>query len=333
MTETTASSWQDETTLTLSSPRGLQHVSAKAILLATGCRERPRSARLVPGSRPQGIFTTGSLQDFVHTYSYPVGKKAVIVGAELVSFSALLTLSDAKSKAVLMVTKMPKHQAYKFYRPFKWFTTRLMMRVPIVTRSVLTNIYGKKRVEAVEITHLQTSEKKKIECDAIIFTGDWIPDHELARTGGLEIDPGTLGPQIDTAFRTSQKGVFAAGNLLRGAETADIAAIEGRKAANAMVQFLRTKEWPQKRMPIITDSSVEWISPNAFSDGLFSNKFFFRVKEFQQNIVVRISQDDRILYDKKFRSIGPNYSAHISNQWISKVDYQGSAPHLSIVKE
>ena len=335
LTETTVIDWKDATTLTLSSPRGLEQVSAKSVLLATGCRERPRSARLVPGSRPHGIFTTGSLQDFVHTYSQPVGRRAVIVGAELVSFSALVTLANAKSKAVMMVTELPKHQAYHFYRPFKWFTTTLLMRVPIASFSKLTNIYGKKRVEAVEITHLQTGKKKNVECDSVIFTGDWIPDHELARKGGLEIDPGTLGPQVDSSFRTSQKGVFAAGNLLRGAETADIAAIEGRMAAASITHYLNTEEWPQS-LPFIAESPIVWVSPNSFShkstQTLLKN-YLFRVDAFQKNVTVQVTQDNNILYSKKYRFIGPNYSAHLGKQWIAKIDFQGPAPHLRIITE
>ena len=210
------------------------------------------------------------------------------------------------------------------------------MRVPIAPLSQLSNIFGKKRVEAVEITHLQTGEKKNVECDTVIFTGDWIPDHELARKGGLEIDPGTLGPQIDMAFRTSQKGVFAAGNLLRGAETADIAAIEGRMAAASIAQYLNTEEWPQKSLPFIAESPVAWVSPNSFShentQTLLKN-FLFRVGAFQKNVTVQVTQDNNILYSKKYHFIGPNYSAHLGNQWIPKINFSGPAPHLRIKTE
>ena len=209
------------------------------------------------------------------------------------------------------------------------------MRVPIAPLSQLSNIFGKKRVEAVEITHLQTGEKKTVECDSVIFTGDWIPDHELARKGGLAIDPGTLGPQVDSSFRTSQKGVFAAGNLLRGAETADIAAIEGRMSAASIAQYLNGEEWPQKSLPFLAESPIVWVSPNSFSQStqtLLKN-YLFRVDKFLKNVTVQVKQNNNILYSKKYHFIGPNYSAHLGNQWLSKIDLQGSALHLGIKTE
>jgi NADPH-dependent glutamate synthase beta subunit-like oxidoreductase len=80
-----------------------------------------------------------------------------------------------------------------------------------------------------------------VECDSVIFTGNWIPEHELARLGGLEIDPVTKGPVIDESFRSSVSGVFAAGNLLRGVKTAGHCAIEGKRAAESITKFLKGK--------------------------------------------------------------------------------------------
>ncbi|MBL8055732.1 MAG: FAD-dependent oxidoreductase, partial [Anaerolineales bacterium] len=109
-TATTVTGWRPAGGVTVTSPRGLGEITAKAILLATGCRERPRSARLIPGRRPAGVFTTGSLQRFVYEHHLPVGRRAVIVGAELVSLSALMTLGHAGVTTVAMVTDLPRHQ-------------------------------------------------------------------------------------------------------------------------------------------------------------------------------------------------------------------------------
>ena len=93
----------------------------------------------------------------------------------------------------------------------------------MLTRTVLTAIMGRRRVEAVELTGLDTGATRRLECDTVVFTGDWFPDHELARRGGLVIDAGTRAPSVDAGYRTSAPGVFAAGNLLHGAETAGCA--------------------------------------------------------------------------------------------------------------
>ena len=224
--------------LNFTSPGGIGEIEAQAVLLATGVRERPRAARMIPGTRPQGIFTTGSLQRFVYQEHLPVGKRAVIIGAELVSLSALMTLLHADVKCVLMTTEEAKHQIEFPYVVMKWALADVMTRTPIQTRTRITNILGQKRVEAVELTD-SGGQMRLVECDTLVFTGDWIPENEIARLGGLGMDPVTRGPKIDAGYHSSIKGVFAAGNLLRGVETADHCAIEGRQAGRSIAEYLK----------------------------------------------------------------------------------------------
>jgi NADPH-dependent 2,4-dienoyl-CoA reductase/sulfur reductase-like enzyme len=239
-TSTTITGWGSETnTLTFTSPNGLGEVNAQAVLLSTGVRERPRSARMVPGTRPQGVFTTGSLQRFVYQEHLPIGKRAVIVGAELVSLSALMTLMHANVKCVMMTTEETAHQIEFPYVAMKWAVADILTRTPILTNTRVTNILGQKHVEAIELTHSNGSFET-VECDAVIFTGNWIPENELARLGGLIIDPVTRGPKIDASFHSSVHGVFVAGNLLRGVETADHCAFEGIKAGRAIFHHLKS---------------------------------------------------------------------------------------------
>ncbi|MBK8615952.1 MAG: FAD-dependent oxidoreductase [Anaerolineales bacterium] len=223
------------------SPNGLGKIEAQAVLLATGVRERPRAARMIPGTRPLGVFTTGSLQRYVYQEHLPVGKRAVIVGAELVSLSALMTLQHANVKCVMMTTEESKHQIEFPYIAMKWAVADILTRTPIMTNVRVTNIFGKKRVEGIELTRsgFSTPEVFTVECDTIILTGNWIPENEMARLGGLTINPLTRGPKIDAEFRSSVNGVFVAGNLLRGVETADRCAIEGMKAGKSIARYLK----------------------------------------------------------------------------------------------
>src|SRR6185503_1483473 len=105
-TSTTITGWEDKHQVSFTSPDGPGSIAAKSILLATGVRERPRAARLIPGTRPQGVFTTGSLQRFVYEHHLPVGKRAVIVGAEIVSLSVVMTLTHAGVKVLNMITEL-----------------------------------------------------------------------------------------------------------------------------------------------------------------------------------------------------------------------------------
>ncbi|MCC6985545.1 MAG: FAD-dependent oxidoreductase [Anaerolineales bacterium] len=246
-TSTTILGWADlatentegtEKKLSFTSPGGLGIINAQAVLLATGVRERPRSARLIPGKRPQGIYTTGSLQRFLYQEKLPVGKRAVIVGAELVSLSALMSLMGAGVKCEMMVTDEASHQIEFPYVVMKWALADIISRTPILTNTRVSNIFGRKRVEGIELTQKDGS-KQLVECDTVIFTGNWIPEHELARMGGLELNPRTKGPVIDGNFQSSVQGVFVAGNLLRGVETAGRCALEGQRAARGAAELLK----------------------------------------------------------------------------------------------
>ncbi|MBL8062771.1 MAG: FAD-dependent oxidoreductase, partial [Anaerolineales bacterium] len=247
-TSTTILGWGDSTTkghegaqrLSFTSPSGLGTVNAQTVLLATGVRERPRSARLIPGKRPQGVYTTGSLQRFLYQENLPVGKRAVIVGAELVSLSALMSLMGAKIDCAMMVTEESRHQIEFPYVVMKWALADIISRTPILTNTQVSNIFGQKRVEGIELIH-KNGSKQFVDCDSVIFTGNWIPEHELARMGGLEINPRTKGPMIDKDFHSTVNGVFVAGNLLRGVETADHCAMEGKWAAQAITRFLKSQ--------------------------------------------------------------------------------------------
>jgi thioredoxin reductase len=206
----------------------LDDLDADAVILATGVRERPRAARLVPGDRPVGIFTTGSLQQLAMA-GRRVGNRAVIVGAEHVSFSAVLTLAHVGCRSVAMVTPLPRHQSYGVLK----LAAATLRRVPVLTGVDIAEIVGRRRVERVVLTNGRT-----IECDTVVFTGDWIPDHELARRSGLTMNPAINGPSVDAAFRTSRDNVFAIGNLVHKVASADRCALDGKTVAAEVVRSI-----------------------------------------------------------------------------------------------
>ena len=220
--------------VTLTSERGVETVPAAAVLLATGCRERPRTARLVPGDRPAGVMTTGELQQRVYLGGERLAGRALVVGAEHVSFSAAVTLAHAGADVVALVTGHERQQSYAAFR----FGAAVRWRVPVWTSSAVRRIAGRGRLEGVEVADVRTGAARFVPCELVVFTGDWIPDHELARLAGLAMDPGTRGPVVDTTLATSLAGVFAAGNLVHAAETADIAALSGRHAARHIAAVL-----------------------------------------------------------------------------------------------
>ncbi len=330
-TNTTITDWEDNCQVSYTSPNGLGTIEAKSILLATGVRERPRAARLIPGHRPQGVFTTGSLQRFVYEHDLPVGKRAVIIGAERVSLSVVLTLMHAGVKVLNMITELPHHQLYlPVFLPAKILYADILARTSILTDTRISNILGRQRVEAIEITNVESGKTQTIECDTIVFTGDWIPENELARRADVRTIKPSLGPQVDSLFRTSQKGIFAAGNLLRGVETADWAALEGRRAARSIAGYLENAGWNGSRLEIQCEKPLAWICPNVLSPDVPVERFRFRSDEFRQNVNLQLTQGGRVLYQKRFRNLRANDSLNISGEWVEKVDFRGEPIKLVV---
>ncbi|WP_225825538.1 NAD(P)/FAD-dependent oxidoreductase [Streptomyces naphthomycinicus] len=243
--------------LTTVGPGGPQTLSARAVVLATGARERPRSARLVPGTRPAGVYTTGELQQAVHLFGQHIGTRAVVAGAADVSYAAAGTLRAAGTEVVALVTEHPRAQTSRVRAQ----AARLRDRVPLLTGTTVTELLGHGRLSGVRVRH-RDGRTAVLRCDTVVFTGDFVPDHELARRGGLALDPGTRGPAVGGTGHTSRPGVFAAGNLLHAVEPAGTAAREGARTAGAVLDFLAGAPWPDPGVPVVVDAPLRWIAPN-----------------------------------------------------------------------
>lgn len=265
-TRTMVTGWPDDRRLEITSPAGRRIVTADAVVVATGARERPRAARLVPGARVAGVYTTGHLQQLVHLHGAEVGRTAVVIGAELVSWSAVLTLRHAGCGTVVMTSTHARPESYAVFNALG----RTALRVPVATRTRLVRIDGHDRVRSVELEHLDTGARTTVECDTVVTTGDWIPDHELVRLAGIDLDPATLGPVVDGQLRTSAPGVFAAGNVVHPVETADVAALDGRHLA------AHVRSWLDRPAPIdaatdavtlTVEAPLRWITPQLVRPG------------------------------------------------------------------
>ena len=294
--------WVGPRTVAITSPTGRLEISADAVVLATGARERPRPARLVPGDRVEGVMTTGQLQQLVHLHGQKVGERAVVVGGELVSWSAVMTLREAGCRTVAMVTPYPKAEAYSLFR----LAGRTALRVPVRTRSRVVEIRGRGRVGEVVLEDLGTGRREVIECDTVVMTGDWVPDHELARSGGLEMDPATKGPVVDGALRTSEPGVFAVGNLLHPVDTADIAALDGEHVAEAVADWLASgaeegvsaPAGARQGMSVSVAPPLRWVVPQQVDlagGAPARQRLLTWCDDFVAAPVVEVSQDGRRL--------------------------------------
>jgi hypothetical protein len=162
-----------------------------------------------------------------------------------------------------------------------------------------------------------------VPCDTVVFTGDWIPENELACSGGAQIDLGTKGPTVDTGLRTSVPGVFAAGNLLRGAEMADVAALEGHYAARQVYDYLQHPVWPETTVPIRVEPPLVWVSPNSVAQDRTlppRRHLLFRVNKFCSPARIEIRQGGRVVHKQVFARLTPNLSAHLDGHWLANAE-------------
>ena len=316
-THATAVEWLGPQTVQVAEPTGLSAIAAGAVVLATGVRERPRAARLIPGDRGSGIFTTGSLQQLTAQHGQRPGTRAVIVGAEHVSFSAVLTLRHAGCDVLAMTTPLPRHQTFRLLSAL----TAGRHRVPILTNCEVAAIHGRQHVQAVTLTN-----GRRMECDTVVFTGDWIPDHELARRGGVTTDLNHRGPETDGSFRTNRAGVFAIGNLVHPAETADVCALDGAGVAKSVVDWLAIGDWPQPPLRLTAEPPIAWVSPSHLHvpATTMRDRINLRVASVEHGRHIDVTQGSRRLWHGKAHGrLIPNRSISIPSTWLASADPNG----------
>lgn len=219
--------------LTISSDAGIQTLQARHVLLCTGVRESTRVQRLIGGTKPGGVLSTGALQAMVYLKDHCPFKRPVILGTELVSFSAILTCRHSGIRPVAMVEPGTRPVARW---PAAWFPK--LLGIPLMLDTQVLAVEGHDQVEKV-IVQSANGLTHELEADGLIVSGQFRPESSIIQVSHLKLDAGTGGPQVDQYGRCSDPDYFAAGNLLRPAETAGWSWAEGRAVARAMYSSLQ----------------------------------------------------------------------------------------------
>ncbi|SUC36473.1 dihydropyrimidine dehydrogenase subunit A [Providencia rustigianii] len=326
-TRSTVTQLQPNGVLTVSMPEGVVEMRGKRILIATGVRETPRHPRLVSGLRPQGILTAGALQQFV----YLTGKKPclnpVIVGSELVSFSALWTLKNAGVKAQAMIESGERILSFK---PATLFAKA--MGTPVYLKSKITEIGGLDRVEYVMV---ETAGKShKIVCDSVIFTGGFVGENTLIRKSHLEYEASTGKPNTDQWGRCSDACYYAAGNMLHPADMGDQCYQEGLWTGQYIADDLLAnhhREISQSvcKLPVQFAEPIRFTVPACIDMASISGKNVdFNIKV---NIAVtgtiRVMAGNSLLYEKRHRCL-PTRRILLKNIDLTKI--QPSATEITV---
>lgn len=281
---------------------GMLEIHAGAVILAMGCRERTASQVLIYGERPAGVLTAGAAQRYINIEGYLPGSRAVILGSGDIGLimARRMTLEGIEVKAVYEVMPSPGGLTRNIVQCLDEFN------IPLHLSTTVTQVHGKRRVEAVTIAKVDhklrpiPGTEETVECDLLVLAVGLIPENELSRGAGIELDPRTKGPVLDDAFMTSVPGIFACGNVAVVFDLVDYVSQSGEIAAQGALDFLSGKATVAGRpMPIETDGNVNFVVPQRIREHCGSASFFMRVKHAQREGKLNLESGGKVLLSKK----------------------------------
>lgn len=249
---------------------GLLKLRAGAVVLAMGCRERPRGSLLIPGGRPAGIFTAGTAQRLLDVEGYLPGREVVILGSGDVGLimARRLAMEGAEVKAVVELMPYPGGLSRNVVQCLEDFG------IPLLLRRTVTYIHGRERVEAVTVAEVGgdgnpvPGTEVRIPCDTLILSVGLIPENELSEGAGIELDGRTGGPVVDEFMRTSLEGFFACGNAVTVFDLVDHVTLTGERAGESAARYLRGELPPPGRTrKVRPGENVRLVVPQRIAGG------------------------------------------------------------------
>lgn len=283
---------------------GILKIKAKAIILAMGCRERPRGAINIPGSRSAGIYTAGTAQKFVNIDGYMPGREVVILGSGDIGLimARRMTLEGAKVKAVVELMPYSSGLRRNIAQCLDDYD------IPLKLSYTIIDIKGKERVEGVTIAQVDNNRKvikgteEYIPCDTLLLSVGLLPENELSRKASVELSKVTGGPVVDDMLETNIDGIFACGNVLHVHDLVDFVTEESSHAGVEAARYVKGRVKEGNRAEIEVSNGVRYTVPKYVNpdniDDLINVRF--RVDTTYKNIFVSVYFDlDRVMHIKK----------------------------------
>lgn len=294
---------------------GLVCASAKAVILAMGCRERSRGALNIPGYRPAGIYSAGTAQRYVNIEGRMPGKEVVILGSGDIGLimARRMTLEGAKVKVVAELMPYSGGLKRNIAQCLNDFD------IPLKLSHTVVDIKGKERVEAIVLAEVDEKSKpipgteEEIKCDTLLLSCGLIPENELSNGLGVTMNTVTNGPLVNESLETSIAGVFACGNVLHVHDLVDYvseeAALAGRKAAEYIESFNHTNEetLEENIVDVIATGGVRYTVPSKIRFDKMDEKQIirFRVGAVYKQAAIQVSVGDTILQTLKKPALAP----------------------------
>ena len=286
--------------------RGIFIIEAKAIVLAMGCRERPKGALNIAGTRPAGIYTAGTAQKFVNMKGYMPGREVVILGSGDIGLimARRMTLEGAKVKAVCELMPYSGGLARNIEQCLNDFN------IPLKLSHTVIDIHGRERLEGVTIAKVDENRrpipetKEYIPCDTLLLSCGLIPENELTKGAGIPLDRVTGGAVVDSGRETSIEGVFACGNVLHVHDLVDYVSEEAVIAGEAAVKYIRGESSKTLDITLRADGKVRYTVPQKIR-AAEDTKVYFRVSDVFRDKKINVTADGKTLISKKKQKLAP----------------------------
>ncbi|MGI5917044.1 MAG: NAD(P)/FAD-dependent oxidoreductase [Anaerolineae bacterium] len=292
---------------------GLVEIEARSLVLAMGCRERPRGALAIPGMRPAGVYTAGTAQRMVNMEGYMPGRRFVILGSGDIGMIMARRLTIEGAEVAAMVEILPyisglRRNLVQCIRDFD---------IPLHLCTTVTEVRGRDRVEAVAISQVDErwqpvpGTREEIPCDGLLLSVGLIPENELSRMAGVSVDPVTGGPYVDQRYATSVPGIYAAGNVLHVYDLVDDVTESALRAGRFAAEYALRGPQPMGRpVPVTAGENVRHVVPQTVhvddsSDEPLSLEFRVRAP-LEEAARVRVMAGDRQIASRRVRYVRPS---------------------------
>ncbi|HDQ26870.1 MAG TPA: FAD-binding protein [bacterium] len=297
--------------ITATNKTGFLELKTKALVLATGCRERTRSQIRLPGTRPAGVFTAGTVQRMVNIEGFMPGKNFVILGSGDIGMIMARRLTLEGAKVIKVIELLP----YLTGLRRNYVQCLQDFNIPLELSTTISRINGKDRVESV--TTVKAGEgllpiagsEEDVPCDTLLLSAGLIPENELAKKAGIILDPLTGGPVVDENMAVNIPGIFAAGNSVTIYDLVDYVSKAGYIAGRNAADYAAGKTKPAEYIEIRPGENVRNVIPQRIhkkNAGPSEIMFELRVsREFPEKCSVNVMDGDAVLYSKKEKYARP----------------------------
>ena len=313
---------------------GIFTIEAKAIVLAMGCRERPRGALNIAGTRPAGIYSAGTAQKLVNRKGYMPGKSVVILGSGDIGLimARRMTLEGARVKVVAELM------------PYSGGLKRNIVQclddygIPLKLSHTIINIEGKERLTGITLAEVDQNRapipgtEEHYTCDTLLLSVGLIPENELSKGAGVSMNQVTSGPNVDDRLETEVEGIYACGNVLHVHDLVDFVSQEAALAGENAAAYVKTGRTGKegRAVPLLAQNGVRYTVPQVLNTDTMEDTVTvrFRVADVYKDRYIAVYYDDKLISRKKKKVLAPGEMEQV----VLKKSSFGDYPDISRIK-